>query len=89
MADPRFLPKDRDGRLFRLVEEMGELAAAIGKAGRHGMHNYNPDLPPAERVTNAEWIKAEMADVRGALDDLAPDIDAIIAAIRKRENADG
>ncbi len=76
---PQYIPKDSSARIFRLVKELGELQAAIGKAVRWGMQSVNPELPPALQETNAEWIKREMADVRHAINQCEPDIDAQIA----------
>ena len=62
-----YLPRDRDGRLFRLVEEMGEVSAAIGKACRFGMNSVNPELPQAEQETNAAWLARELQDLKHAI----------------------
>jgi hypothetical protein len=79
MTTPKYLPKDRNGRLFKLIEEMGELNAALGKAGRHGMMSVNPELPIDLRETNAAWILREMDDVIAALTACRPDVEAEIA----------
>ena len=63
----RYYPKDVRSKMSYVVEEMGELAAAIGKAQRWGLRSSNPELP-FERETNEEWILREMKDVRTALD---------------------
>lgn len=78
-----YMPLDHNSRLFYLIEELGELQSALGKAGRWGMESSNPELPPEERETNAEWIKREIADVRAALDLCEPDIDAHIGAAKR------
>lgn len=69
MTDPKYMPakRDRDGWLFKLIEEMGETNAAIGKAGRWGMGSYDPTVPIAERETNAQWILRELLDVEEAI----------------------
>lgn len=54
----------------KAIEELGELQAALGKSLRWGWLSYNPELPSAERESNADWVRREMADVRGALDNL-------------------
>lgn len=58
------------------VEELGELQAALGKTLRWGLHSWNPDLPEAERETNRDWVLREIADVRGALDNLMKEMGA-------------
>ena len=78
MANSKYLPKDHNQRFFRAIEEAGEFLQAAGKAGRWGMDNFNPDVPPDRRETNAAWVKREMLDLRAALDALEPDIDAEI-----------
>lgn len=89
MTTPKYLPKDRNGRLFKLIEEMGELNAALGKAGRHGMMSVNPELPVEQQETNAAWILREMDDVTAALKayrrDIQDEIDA--AAMDARGDA--
>lgn len=76
MSDPRYLPNDKNGRLFHLIEECGELLAALGKAGRWGMDACNPELPYNQRESNAAWIKREIQDVRKAIDACELDIDS-------------
>lgn len=74
MGDPKYFPTTRTGRYFHLIEELGEVAeasgrllAALGKAGRHGMDSYNPELPPGQRETNAQWILREMEQLETAI----------------------
>jgi hypothetical protein len=74
MSTEKYLPKDKNGRLFKLIEEIGELNAALGKAGRWGMESFNPELPPDQRVENWQWILDEMQDVRDALDACEKDV---------------
>jgi len=58
----------RDGHeLPHLVEELGELTAAIGKAMRWGLDSVNAELPPEQQETNRDWIRREIADVRRCL----------------------
>lgn len=76
MSIARYLPKDRNGRLFKLIEEMGELNAALGKAGRWGMTSVNPELPSDQQETNAAWILREMDDVEAALKECRADVEA-------------
>ena len=48
-------------------EEMGELNAALGKAGRFGWNSGHPDLNPADRETNAQWALREAVDAYRAI----------------------
>ncbi|KOX53865.1 hypothetical protein ADL19_14935 [Streptomyces purpurogeneiscleroticus] len=71
--NPRYLPRDPEGRMNRLVEEVGEvmieagaLLQLIGKARRFGMESTHPDGGP----TNREAIIAKMDDLRREMGDL-------------------
>lgn len=86
MAVSKYLPKDRNGRLFRLIEEMGELNAALGKAGRWGMSSVNPELPEDQQETNAEWIMREIEDVEQALAAVKVDVAEFIGATPPAES---
>lgn len=71
MTDPKYMRPGLPFAIGKATEEMGELLSAIGKSLRWGWHSYNPELPSTEvRETNAEWVRREMKDVRGALDNL-------------------
>jgi hypothetical protein len=56
-----------DFALAHAVEEAGEFLAAAGKTQRWGRLSTNPELPPADQETNAEWLRREMRDLHGAL----------------------
>lgn len=58
----------------KAVEELGELQSALGKTLRWGWTSVNPELPLAEREPNLTWVQREIADVRGALDNLEAEI---------------
>jgi hypothetical protein len=81
------MPRDRNSRLFKLIEEMGELNAALGKAGRHGMLSVNPDLPVEQQETNAAWILREMDDVIAAVAACRPDVEDEIEAAQMAARA--
>lgn len=68
MSDPRFIPTEFNACLSHLIEECGEVLHAAGKLQRFGTYSYNPDLPVGRRVTNLEWLRQEMQDLREALD---------------------
>lgn len=76
MTDPKYMrPGLLDFARGKVIEELGELQAALGKSLRSGWISTNPELPPGERITNAAWVRDEMRDVRGALDNLERELD--------------
>lgn len=75
MTDPRYMRPGLDFARGKAIEELGELQAALGKSLRWGWESANPELPVDERETNVAWVRREMADVRGALDNLAKELD--------------
>ncbi len=64
--NPRYEPKTDEQRLAYLVEECGEVLAAVGKAQRWGLDSTNPELPLPERETNRNWILRELTDLERA-----------------------
>ncbi len=70
MTQAKYMRPGLDFAVGKAIEEAGELGAALGKTLRWGWDSYNPDLPPAERESNEQWVRREIADVRGALDNL-------------------
>lgn len=64
---PQYEPKTEQQRLGYLVEEAGEVSAAAGKSLRWGLDSSNPELPPDQRETNADWLWREMRDLEGAI----------------------
>lgn len=70
MSVREYLPKDRNGRLFRVIEECGEVLQVLGKAGRFGMGSRQPNGGPR----NVSAILAELRDLRDAIDALEPDL---------------
>jgi hypothetical protein len=88
MTDARFLQSGFDAQSAHVVEEIGELMerlgpvlAAIGKTKRWGLDSSNPDLPPASRVTNREWLRGVLDDVGCELDDVRQTIGRLIATM--------
>lgn len=53
--------------LGHLVEECGEVLAAVGKAQRMGLDSYNPEALPQDRETNRAWILREIDDLEKAI----------------------
>jgi len=63
----KYMPKTLRGKLAHLVEECGEVLAAVGKSMRWGLHSVNPELPPSKQESNATWLLREMDDVEKAI----------------------
>jgi hypothetical protein len=70
MTDQRYMRPGVEFAVGKLIEEMGELQAALGKTIRWGWQSYNPELPEDQRETNESWVEREIEDVRGAIDNL-------------------
>lgn len=64
---PQYEPQTDEERLGYLVEECGEVMAAVGKTLRWGLESVNPELPPEQQETNREWILRELKDLSGAI----------------------
>ena len=77
MTDPKYMRPGVSFARGKAIEELGELQAALGKTIRWGWMSVNPELHPSERETNLAWVHREIADVRGALDNLEADINRV------------
>lgn len=64
---PSYVPKTLPAKMGYVVEEFGEVLAAIGKTQRHGLDSFNPEVPQIERETNAQWVLRELVDARRAI----------------------
>ena len=62
-----YRPKSMGQKLGYLVEECGEVQAAVGKTIRWGLDSYNPELAPEERESNRAWILRELVDLERAI----------------------
>lgn len=71
-----YMPVTLDQKLGYLVEECGEVLAAVGKTQRWGLESTNPELPPNERETNREWILRELVDLELAIDIVRSELEA-------------
>lgn len=67
MTDPRYMRPGLDFATGKLVEELGELLAALGKTMRWGRDSFNPEVPPSAQEPNWHWIEREIDDVLGAI----------------------
>lgn len=76
MTNQKYMRPGLDFARGKAIEEAGELLAALGKSLRWGWNSANPELPIGDRETNAAWVRREMDDVRGALDNLEMEMDA-------------
>jgi NTP pyrophosphatase (non-canonical NTP hydrolase) len=71
---PEYKPRTTNQKLGYLVEECGEVLAAVGKSQRWGLENFNPEIPVYQRETNRDWILRELADLNVAIDMLREDL---------------
>lgn len=62
-----YRPKTLNQKLGYLVEECGEIMAAVGKTLRWGLDSSNPELPPQKRESNRDWILREIEDLKVAI----------------------
>jgi hypothetical protein len=76
MTDQRYMRPGLDFAVGKSVEEAGEFLAAIGKTLRWGWFSSNPELPADQQERNIEWVRREVDDLRGALDNLEREIDS-------------
>lgn len=64
----RYEPKNIKQKLGYLVEECGEVMAAVGKSIRWGLDSWNPEIPLTKSPEkNRDWIKRELKDLRRAI----------------------
>ena len=63
--NPRFEPITPEQKLGYLVEEVGEVLAALGKTLRWGPDSRNPMQVLGE--TNREWLLREMCDLEDSI----------------------
>lgn len=59
----KYRPTTTFARLGYLVEECGEVLAAIGKSQRWGLESVNPELPSEEQEKNGDWLLRELDDL--------------------------
>lgn len=77
MTDPRYMRPGLPFAVGKAIEECGELCAALGKSLRWGWDSVNPELPPSEQETNQVWVRREIADLRGALENLEREMETL------------
>lgn len=76
MTDSKYMRAGLGFAQGKAIEEAGEFLAAMGKTQRWGWDSFNPELPAEQRETNEKWVRREMADLRGALDNLEREMNA-------------
>jgi len=64
---PQYAPQTTSAKLGYLVEECGEVLAAVGKSQRWGLDSFNPEIPFKDRETNREWVLRELCDLENAI----------------------
>ncbi len=64
---PEYEPHGEEQILGYLVEEAGEVLAAVGKTQRWGLESCNPELPHTEREMNGYWVLRELVDLERAI----------------------
>ncbi len=65
--DEKYRPKTIEAEMGWVVEEAGEVLAAIGKTQRWGLDSANPELPPKDQEKNGDWIARELKDLKKAI----------------------
>jgi hypothetical protein len=70
MTNPKYMRPGLEFARGKLIEELGELQAALGKSIRWGWLSFNPELTPEERESNVAWVRREMQDVKDAIENL-------------------
>lgn len=65
--EPRYEPASTEEALGYLVEECGEVLAAVGKTQRWGLDSTNPELAHSNQETNREWTLRELPDLKRAI----------------------
>lgn len=63
--DPRYRPRTLEQKLGYLVEECGEVLAAVGKTQRWGTESTDPTVKDGEN--NRQWLMRELADLELAI----------------------
>lgn len=62
-----YKPRTNEEKLGYLVEECGEVLAAVGKTQRWGFDSVNPELPEGDQETNRAWLLRELRDLTRAI----------------------
>lgn len=66
-----FKPRDRDERIFKLAEEIGEVLHILGKCGRFGPDSTHPYVVMR---TNIKELQRELIDLEKAIAEVQLDI---------------
>ena len=83
MTDERYMRPGVEFAVAKLIEELGELSAALGKTMRWGFDSFDPTVSAnAPRETNEEWVFREMDDVEGAIKNMRQEVSKTTRAAR-------
>lgn len=77
MTQQKYMRPGLNFAVGKAIEELGEFGAALGKTLRWGWDSVNSELPPKDQETNQNWVRREIADVRGALDNLEKEMETL------------
>lgn len=77
MTDQKYMRPGLSFAMGKAIEEAGEFLAAMGKTMRWGWDSVNPELPPKDQETNQLWVRREISDLRGALDNLEREMEVL------------
>ena len=64
---PEWHPLTTAQKLGYLVQEAGEVQAAVGKTLLLGLDSLNPELPPEQQRTNKKWVLSEREELQGSV----------------------
>ncbi len=65
--EDRYRPITMKQHMGCVIEECGELQAALGKTLRWGLSGVNPELPVPVQEKNIDWVRREMIDAERAI----------------------
>ncbi len=67
MLKQKYWPKTQKQKLGYLIEECGEVMAAVGKTLRWGLESTNPESKAMRPETNRDWVLRELDDLELAI----------------------
>jgi hypothetical protein len=67
MVDTTYIRNDISSILAHMVEECGEVIAALGKTLRWGPNSFDPTVPVDLRERNYEWVLRELDDLESVI----------------------
>ena len=82
---PEYMPRTLNQKLGYLVEECGEVLAAVGKTQRWDLDSVNPELPKHQRRTNAALYSATRPEDSACYDDAADELERLAKSLADAE----